>query len=200
MKTDRTLLTMVAAAMLFSSLLIAGGDKCRSSYKVGDRVDNFTLKDFNGVETSLAQFKSKKAIVLMFISTECPNSNGYNDRMVRLVDDYGKKGVQFIAINSNKEENESTIAAHARKYGFNFPVLKDWKNVIADRFAASVTPEVYLLNASDYSILYHGRIDDNYRVERINSHDLRTTLDEVLSNKQISHRETKAFGCSIKRG
>jgi peroxiredoxin len=162
------------------------------------KVENFSLEDYNGKKHSLTDYSSSKVIVLMFISTQCPVSNGYNERMVQLSKDYASLGVTFIGINANKQETVEDIKKHATDHGFPFPVLKDWKNVIADKLEASVTPEVFVLN-KNFEILYHGRIDDSRRESEIKSRDLRAALDAVLAGKKVANEETKAFGCSIKR-
>lgn len=162
------------------------------------KVENFTLEDYNGVKHSLVDFKSSKAIVLMFIATQCPVSNAYNVRMVELQKDYSSKGVAFVGINSNKQESVEEIKNHSKDNGFAFPVLKDWNNVIADKLEASVTPEIYVLN-TNFEVLYHGRIDDSQREGKVTSKDLRATLDNILGGKSVEVQETKAFGCTIKR-
>jgi len=162
------------------------------------KAENFTLKDYNGKSHSLTDYKDSKVIVVMFIATQCPVSNDYNGRMAALYKDYNGKGVTFLAINSNKQESVEEITQHSQKNGFQFPVLKDPENVIADKFNAQVTPEIFVLNPN-YEILYHGRIDDSQRESDLKSHDLRNALDEILSGKPVSKKETKAFGCSIKR-
>ncbi|MFA3783745.1 thioredoxin family protein [Melioribacteraceae bacterium 4301-Me] len=162
------------------------------------KVTNFTLKDYNGKEHSLTDYKNSKAIVIIFIATQCPVSNAYNERMEKLYQDYKDKNVAFIGINSNKQESIEEIAEHAKKHNLNFTILKDTGNKIADMFNASVTPEVFVLN-KDFNIMYHGRIDDSRRGDNIQHQDLRKALDEILSNKNVSVKETKAFGCTIKR-
>lgn len=160
--------------------------------------NDFKLKDYNGKEYSLSDFKDSKGIVVMFIATQCPVSNAYNERMVALYNDYKPKGFAFVGINSNKQESVEEIKGHSQKHHFEFPVLKDWNNVIADRFDASVTPEIYILN-SNFEELYHGRIDDTRRESDVKSQDLRAALNEILAGKLVSNTETKAFGCTIKR-
>jgi peroxiredoxin len=162
------------------------------------KAENFTLKDYTGKSHSLTDYKDSKAIVVMFIATQCPVSNDYNSRMAALYKDYHEKNVAFLAINSNKQESLEEITQHSQKNGFQFPVLKDPDNGIADRFNAQVTPEIFVLN-SDFDILYHGRIDDSQRESEIKSSDLRNALEEILAGKPVSRKETKAFGCSIKR-
>ncbi|MCU0454577.1 MAG: thioredoxin family protein [Bacteroidetes bacterium] len=162
------------------------------------KVENFTLEDVTGKKHSLADYKGSKAIVVMFIATQCPVSNDYNERMATIEKDYRGKGITFLGVNSNKQESVEEIREHAAKHGFAFPVLKDHKNVIADRFKASFTPEVYVLSGS-FDILYHGRIDDSQRLAKVTVKDLRVTLDEILAGKPVTTPRTKAFGCTIKR-
>lgn len=161
-------------------------------------VDDFTLKDHKGNSHTLSQYKDSKAIVLLFVSVQCPISNAYNERMEALNKDYADKGVTVLALNSNKAESIDKIKEHAQKHDFSFPVLKDEKNTIADKLSASVTPEAYVLN-SNLELLYQGRIDDSKKESGINTKDLRNALDQVLTGKSVSVTKTKAFGCSIKR-
>jgi len=118
--------------------------------------------------------------------------------MESIFDEYSEKGIAFIGINSNKQEDVEEIAEHAEENNLTFTILKDEKNVIADKFAASFTPEVYILN-KDFKFLYHGRIDDSRRESDVTTTDLKDALDEILAGQAVSNPETKAFGCTIKR-
>ena len=169
-----------------------------ASLSPGDKVKDFSLKDYTGKTHTLSQYKDKAAIVIIFVSTRCPVSNAYNKRMAALYNDYASKNVAFLGINSNRKETVTEIRQHAQKHGLPFPILKDEKNVIADQFGATVTPEVFVLS-KDLTVLYHGRIDDSQRPANVKRRDLRKALDEMLAGKELSNAETKAFGCSIKR-
>ncbi len=181
---------------LFLSLLIAVGI---ISAGTPTSVENFSLSDYNGKTISLTDYKDSKAIVLMFISTQCPVSNAYNERMSSLYNDFNSKKVTILGINSNKAETSEDIKDHAQEQKFNFPVLKDLNNIIADKLQANHTPEIFVIHPSTLAVLYHGRIDDNQREAKVQTKDLRTALDEILAGKPVSTKETKAFGCSIKR-
>jgi peroxiredoxin len=161
-------------------------------------VEGFTLKNYDGKTYTLSDYKDAKAIVIMFIATRCPVSNAYNERMVKLYDDYTSKGVVFLGINSNKKEDEEECEEHAKEKGFKFPVLKDVNNIVADKYDAQVTPEIYVVN-SKFELLYHGRIDNSQKEDNVESHDLRNALDEILAGKTVKVADTKAFGCTIKR-
>lgn len=166
--------------------------------KLDQPVENFALKDYNGKEYQLSEFKGKKGVLVIFIATQCPYSNAYNERMVKLYNNYLEKGIQIIGINSNKQESIEEVAKHSKDHSFKFPVLKDLNNVIADRFVAQVTPEAYLLDEK-WILRYHGWIDSNHQDESKASKDLRAALDALLAGKEIPKKETKAFGCTIKR-
>jgi len=183
---------------LFSTLLLISIFSINLFASGPDKIDNFKLKDYKGKEHSLSDYKDSKAIVVMFVATKCPVSNDYNDRMAALYNDYKNKGISFLGINSNKAEDAEEVKDHAKENGLDFVILKDPNNVIADKFEASFTPEIYVLNGK-YDVVYHGRIDDSRKKENIKTQDLRTALDEILSGKEVSVKQTKAFGCTIKR-
>ena len=180
----------IAGALMITSLATAAPPS---------KAENFSLNDYTGKKIALTDFKDSKAIVLMFIATQCPVSNAYNERYNQLYNDYKGKNIAVVAINSNKQESVDEIKDHAKEHNFEFPILKDVNNVIADKFDAQRTPEIFLINPSTMEILYHGRIDDSQRESGIKSKDLRAALDEVLAGKPVSVKETKAFGCTIKR-
>jgi peroxiredoxin len=163
---------------------------------------SFSLKDVAGREVALADFKDKKAVVLIFTGTECPVNNYYMLRLKQLDEKYAAKGVQFLAVNSNPQDTVETIAKHAKQNGVVFPVLKDTDQRVADLLQAKRTPEVVLLN-SHRTICYRGRIDDQfgvgYRRSKPSRHDLVEALDEVLAGKPVSVPRTEVAGCLIGR-
>ena len=180
-------------------VLLSGIALLAAIAKTPEKIENFSLNDYNGEKVSFSDYHDSKAVVLMFIATQCPVSNAYNERYDSLYGDYTSKGIAFVAINSNKQESVEEIKEHAKEHGFKFPVLKDVNNVIADKLGAEHTPEIFVVIPSTMEIVYHGRIDDSRREDKITSRDLRNALDEILAGKTVAVKETKAFGCSIKR-
>lgn len=189
----------LACLVLLANIFGKGFDeKNKPEVKLDEKVPNFSLKDYTGKENTLYDYLHHKGVVVMFIATQCPVSNAYNGRMVELYKSYSSKGIAFIAINSNKQESIEEITEHSKKHEFEFPVLKDWKNVIADKFDAMVTPEIYLIDSTGV-LRYHGRIDDAQNIAKVKQHDLQDVLDAYLAGKPLPRKETKAFGCTIKR-
>ena len=162
------------------------------------KIAAFSLPDTDGKTVEVGNWDKSKATVIMFVATQCPVSNAYNTRMAKLAKDYSAKGVKFVGVNSNKQENSAEIAEHSRENGFTFAVLKDRNNVIADRFAAKVTPEVYVVNAKG-DLVYHGQIDNAQNESKVKARPLAAALDAVLAGEPVAQSEVNAFGCSIKR-
>lgn len=161
-------------------------------------IEDFVLPGSDGQSHAFSDYKDAKAVVVLFISTKCPVSNGFNARMAELAKAYESKGVVFLGINSNKAETLAEAKNHAKTNGFSFVVLKDENNILADQFKAKVTPEAFVLNTQG-EIIYHGRIDDSPEADERKAEDLKSALDQVLDGNAVAVAETKAFGCSIKR-
>lgn len=152
---------------------------------------------------SLQELRGKSATVLVFLSTECPISNGYLTTVNRLASDYQPKGVNVVGINSNEGCSLRDMANHRKEFGISFPVLKDAGAIIADDLKATHCPEVMVMDDKG-AIRYRGRIDDRYAKRGgaagdVQRHDLRIALQEVLDGKPVTVETTKVTGCPIAR-
>ena len=167
---------------------------------VGKAIADFTLKDTSGRAVSLAQFKDKKAVAVLFLGTQCPINNLYLPRLANLHKEFAARDVAFLAINSNQQDGFDEIARHAKKNELPFPVLHDEGNVIADRFGAERNPEVFVLD-DQRVIRYQGRIDDqfgfDFQRKEPTRHDLAEALTEVLAGKKVTVANTRVYGCII---
>jgi peroxiredoxin len=191
---------MLLRTLLLAALLATSARGAEP--KVGFKVEDFSLKDVTGQTHSLAGCKEKKAVVLLFLGTQCPINNAYLPLLAELHRSYADRGVQFFALNANRHDTPQDIADHAKKYEIPFPVLKDTGNVIADRVMAERTPEAIVLDGAR-KVVYRGRIDDRYgykhRRDKASRHDLAIALDEVLAGKSVSVPVTEVEGCYIAR-
>src|SRR6516164_3793057 len=104
--------------------------------RVGKKVTNLALRDTSGQVISLESLKDKKAVVVVFLGTECPINNAYLFPLSRMYKEYAPRGVQFLGINSNQQDTFERVAAHAKENSIPFPVLKDDANKTADDFGA----------------------------------------------------------------
>ena len=199
--TTRVLALVVLGVLLaLCSMRLHSDDKPAPDRKV----PGFTLTDpRTRAAVSLADFKAKKAIVVVFLGTECPVNNAFLPVLAGLHKEYADKGVAFVGINANRHDTAERVAAHAKKQDVPFPVVKDLDNKVADAFGATRTPEAFILNGSG-KVLYQGRIDDQFgigfsRPGKPTRRDLAVALDELLAGKAVSVPTTKVEGCYIAR-
>jgi peroxiredoxin len=186
----------VSSALILFILLIFSA----KSYSIepGDKASDFKIDNYDGKTYRLSDNTNASAIVIMFWSTECPFVQPYTERINKLADEYMKQNVIFWGINSNKTESTERVKEHYIEKGYPFPMLKDEGNSVADLFGATRTPEVFVLD-KNLTVLYHGRIDDNRDASAVTESDLKNSLNEILSGKEVTNKITKQFGCTIKR-
>lgn len=191
-------LGLVGAAAVIGWRVYSGPAAPPPQVQVSETVAEFTLADIRGQPHSLTSLQGEDGALLIFISTRCPVSNNYNQRMEALHRDYGSRGVRVVGINANRNEPVEEIRGHAREKSLSFLILKDVDNRVADYFGASVTPEAYLIDTQNV-LRYHGRLDADQYDPSLNANEMRRALDAFLSGGEISNAGKKAFGCSIKR-
>jgi peroxiredoxin len=204
----RAALSTASLALLLALLVLGGGPfraetKAPAGGKIGRAVGQFRLPDADGKLWSLKDLSAgKKALVVLFLGTECPINNAYAPRLRELHKEHAAKGVGFVAINANCHDNAVRIAAHAKEHKLPFPVLKDAGNVVADQFGARRTPEAFVLDPAG-KVLYQGRIDDQFGIgytrKAPTRRDLAVALQEVLAGKAVSVPTTPVAGCLIAR-
>ena len=183
----------LTASLLFTVAVVAQPNKLT----VGQPAPDFALKDTAGKAHSLKAYRGQ-TVVIGFVGTKCPIANAYITRMNGIAAEYKAKNVVFFGVNSNINEPLNLVKAHAAKAKYAFSILKDDSNIVADSYGASVTPEMYIIDGTGV-LRYHGRVDNASDEKRVERHDLRVALDEMLAGKAISKADLKAFGCVIKR-
>lgn len=181
---------------------LALGDEKATPSSIGKKVDAFTLKDAAGKAVALADFKDKKAVVVVFVGIECPLNIAYLPRLAELHKEFETQGVQLLAVSANRQDTSRRMAEHVKQHAIPYPVLTDEGNIIADRFGAKRTPEVFLLDGARV-IRYQGRIDDQfgagYKRAKPTRHDLAVAVEEVLAGKPVSQATMPVQGCFIAR-
>jgi len=191
------------AALLLGHAQFTQAGPAPSTAGLNQKIDDFTLTDAAGKPFSLHGLKDHKAIVVVFLSFECPVANSYAPVLADLHKTYAGKRVTFLGVNSTEDLDAKQLAAKTAEFRLPFPVLKDQGYVAADALKAGHTPEAFVLD-STFVLRYRGRIDDSYyqrlkKNDKTTSHDLRRALDEVLAGKAVTTQATAPIGCPIMR-
>jgi len=171
--------------------------------KLNKKIDNITLRAAAGKPVSLYDLKNKQAIVVVFLSFECPVSTSYASTLAELAKTYADKRVAFVGVNSSDDGDAAQIAKQAAEFKLPFPVLKDERCRAADVFKADTVPSAFVLDRN-FALRYRGRIDNGYYARlkkngRTTRFDLRQALDEVLAGKAVTQPATQPIGCPIPR-
>ena len=162
------------------------------------------MKDISGKEVSLKDAKTSKGLLVMFSCNTCPyvikNQGRTNEAAKHALDN----GIGVAILNSNEGKRDSDdsyddMKAYGKEQGYSWYYLVDNNSALADAFGANRTPECFLFNAEG-KLVYHGAIDDNPSdASAVSRKHLITAIDEMKSGKDISVKESKSVGCTIKR-
>jgi AhpC/TSA family len=88
------------------------------------------------------------------------------------------------------------MIARGEQTGLNFPYVKDEDGSVARRYAASRTPQAFLLDR-ERKLRYRGRIADSRDPARVTRLDLRCAVEDLLAAREVEVSETEPVGCAI---
>lgn len=153
---------------------------------------------------SMDDVKSDNATVIMFVCNHCPYVKHVREELVRLANDYMKKGVSFVAISSNDvdeypEDSPEKMKEEALTWKYPFPYLYDPTQVVAKAYNAACTPDFYIFNKS-LELAYRGQLDDSRpgNDKELTGKDMREALDSLLTGNPVSEEQFPSAGCNIK--
>lgn len=162
------------------------------------------MKDISGKEVSLQDAKTSKGLFVMFSCNTCPyvvKNQGRTNEACKYAQD---KGIGVAILNSNEgkrneDDSYADMKAYAKEQGYNWYYLVDNNSALADAFGANRTPECYLFDGNG-KLVYHGAIDDNPSdAKAVSRKHLIAAMDEMNAGKDVSVKESKSVGCTIKR-
>ena len=199
MKFKRTILLLFVAliATAFTNKAIEG-------YKVGDRIEDFKLKNIDDKMVSLSDYTDAKGFIIVFTCNMCPYSVANEDRIVALDKKYKELGFPVIAINPNDPKASTgdsfeDMKVRASEKEFTFPYLFDEGQKVYPKFGATKTPHVYIVSKKTMKVEYIGAIDNSSRnADNVTEKYVEDAVDTLLAGKKLTKTATRAIGCSIK--
>ena len=173
-------------------------------YVVGDKAEDFSLRNVDGRKISMDSFPDAKGFIIIFTCNHCPYAQLYEQRIINLHRKYEPKGFPVIAINPNDPEivpedsfEEMVIRAKANKYPFVY--LHDSAQTVFPKFGANRTPHVFVLNKNRV-VRYIGAIDDNPETAgAVKEKYVENAVNGMLRGERPNPDFTRAIGCTIKR-
>lgn len=196
----KKIVSLLALSLIFIVSAVAQG------YQVGDIASDFKLKNVDGKEVSLSDYKDAKGYVVIFTCNHCPYSIAYEDRIIALNDKYAPLGYPVIAINPNDPavspgDSYADMQKRSKEKKFTFPYLFDEGQKVYPQYGATRTPHVYLLDKTTEGnkVAYIGAIDNNHQdVAAADQKFLENAIESLRQNQKPQPDFTKAIGCTIK--
>ena len=171
---------------------------------LGTQAPDFSLPDVNGKPVSLADFSRQPALLVAFICNHCPFVKHVAAGLAELANDYRKRGVAVVGINSNDvanypDDSPAKMAEEVKLRGYAFPYLYDETQAVAKAYGAACTPDFYIFD-EDRMLVYRGQMDSSRPGSGlpVTGEDLRAALDAVLAGKPVPARQMPSIGCNIK--
>ncbi len=124
-------LAMTAVLVLFLfSFPIAAGQQAR---------------DLRGSPKDPLKETPGKAVVLVFVRTDCPISNRYAPLLREMSVKYGSAAA-FWLVFPDKNESPESIRSYLREFSYKLPALRDPEHSLVKKSGAKVTPEAAVFN------------------------------------------------------
>jgi len=171
---------------------------------LGTAAPDFKLPDTGGKIVSLADFKDKAALLVIFMCNHCPYVIHIRPGLAQLARDYLPRGAAIAGINSNDVANypadsPAKMKDEVKSAGYIFPYLYDETQAVAKAYRAACTPDIYLFDKNQ-KLVYRGQFDDSRPGNGIpvTGRDLRAALDAVLAGRPVSPNQKASIGCNIK--
>jgi peroxiredoxin len=179
---------------------------------IGAAAPDFNLLGIDDKYHTLKSYANADILVIIFTANHCPTAQAYEDRMIKLVNDYKDKSVAVVAISSNNPEavrldemgytdlgdSFDDMKQRAKDKKYNFPYLYDGdEQKVLIAYGPTSTPHVFIFD-KERRCRFTGRIDDYEDVTKVTTKDTRNAVEALLSGKPVPVETTKTFGCSMK--
>jgi len=187
---------------LFAALLIPAFSSAVEPLvtdRLNKKIEGVAFTSLDGTPVALQTLADRKAIVVVFLSFECPVSNSYATPLAEMHKAYTDKGVAFVAVSTSDDLAE--VKKQAAEFKIPFPIYVDPKLEVTDAFKASATPEAFVLD-HNFILRYRGRIDNGWSARLKKNHstteyDLKAALDSVLAGEYVKIPATRPIGCPV---
>lgn len=165
--------------------------------------DASSLKGFD-LEGRLHQFHQHpetKAVVCVFLSVDCPISNGSLPTLNRFASKYRRSGIDVYGVISDPLITRARAIEHKAEYRLRFPVLFDASGALQRRLSATHTPHAFVLDARQ-SVTYNGAIDNTYvklgsRRRAATEHYVQEAIRAAIRGRAPAVAFSPPIGCRI---
>ncbi|HEX5262839.1 MAG TPA: redoxin family protein, partial [Phenylobacterium sp.] len=165
------------------------------------RVGNFMLVDAQNLEAhELYRMGDDKAIVLISTGVGCPIARAMTPAIKALRDKYKAQGVEVMLVDSNLQDSRDAIAAEAKEYGIDIPILMDSNQIVGEALGVQRTMEVFVVNPKTWQVMYHGPVNDaaDYGVQKNATTEFaQNAVAALLAGQPVQAATQPSKGCLV---
>lgn len=178
--------------------------------EIGKPAPDFTLKDYDGKDVHLADYRGK-TVVLEWFNPECPfvRASHTKGSLKETAKQRMAKGVVWLGINSaapgKQGHGPERVLAGKQEFGLTHPILADETGKVGHLYGATNTPQMFVINGHGV-LVYRGAIDNSPDGEGESPADgklinyVDAALEDLAAGRPVGMQVTKPYGCSVKYG
>ena len=162
---------------------------------------NFSLIDLSATPHDLGQNDAMRVRAFVFLSPECPISNGYTKTLNDLHAKLPEGKVDLFGVIADPTVSRAQAVKHFAEYKLNFPILFDASGLLVQALRPTHVPEALVLDR-DGKLVYRGAIDNAWeaigrRRPMAEKHFFADALSAAVDGKPVAVPKTKPVGCLI---
>ncbi len=139
--------------------LLTLGPVTARALEPGSAAGPVTLTSVLGPQIVMDNYAERPATAVVFLSSRSETTDSVMADLNQLYRKHRLRGVLFVGVCPNPEENGDELRAFAQARGTIFPLYRDPEGKTVKHFGARFVPEVYLLDRRGV-LVYHGGLQD----------------------------------------
>jgi peroxiredoxin len=192
-------MSLYVLSMLFVLFAFTAPTQADDSVRatLGKTAPEWTLLDgTDGKQHSSDDYKSAKAMLVVFLCNHCPCAKSYEERFKEFAAKYLDRGVKAVAFNCDLSETLDAMKQRTSESKFGFDYLRDANQEVGRGFPAQTTPHVFVLDANR-KIVFSGSFDDDKSGKKVTKHFAADAIEAVLAGKEVKVTDSSLCGCAI---
>jgi len=169
--------------------------------EIGKPAPGFTLKDLDGKEHKLVDYKGK-VVVIEWSNHQCPfcQRHAKQNTAGQVLKKFEGKPVVWIGVDSSNfaAEKSKDIASWKTENKLGYPILIDKGGATGKAYGAKTTPHMFVIDQKG-TLVYTGAIDDDPTGTKDNDRSyVAEAIEATLAGTAVPTAKTDPYGCSVK--
>ena len=161
------------------------------------RIGDFTLLDHQGKSHQLSWYGDRKAIVLFIHGNDSAVVQNSVPALRKIRDEFQAQDVVFFMLNPQLQDSRTSIAKEAEQLGYDFPILVDEAQLVAESLDAARLAETLVIDPKTMTVVFQGPIDDGSDSQPAKNLYLKEALTAFLSGDAVAGNTPTAPGSVI---